>query len=431
MKRRTSGEESFIVRLAAAALVALVCVTAAACREAGEELSATPRTLRDVPSERLSFRFEPDAKEEALPERLRAAVAEEPLAAIKADFEGRRGNTEALIRTVPDPTGQRALAVYGTSETQTDFRLDLYSADGQFIRNVLPKDLTGVFPSEVAWSPDGQSIAFLGVRNPALAAPTPPPDTPDPLTVPDPGAVAADPNATPTPASPLIPSVPVYKTEQLYVGDRDGFNLRPLTAREGLIYFQLAWSPDGRALAALACKEDEWAARRAQSLLPAGRPRIVTLEGQERLLDDRLTEVAPSWSPDASKVATAFEYDVAVYDAEGSAPTGAALPLREPLRASSVEYDARIFKKTDANNANGATQTNTAQPAASPAASPALSPATEQVLNSFNPFIRVEWVEPETLYAQTAFVRYYAEEPVTTYARWHVVKIYPQPVVVK
>lgn len=413
--------------MTAVLLLVLLCLLAAACRQAQDALSVSPRSLRDVPAERLAFRFEPDVKEESLPERLKAGEAEqEPLASVKADFEGRRGNTEALIRTVPDPAGQRVLAVYGTSETETDFKIDLYSVDGQFIRNVLPNDLTGVFPSEVAWSPDGQAIAFVGVRNPALQpSPTPPPDTPAPLTI-DPALppVANPDDPTPTPG-PIIPSVPTFKTEQVYVGNRDGFDLRPLTTREGLIYFQLAWSPDGQAIAALACKEDEWDLPTKEGRQHAGRPRVVTLEGQERLLDDRLTDVSPSWSPDASKVATAYDFDVAVYDAGGGAPTGAALPLREPLQTASVEYDARLFKKPDANsnNSNGATVNASAPPQGE----------QPRVLNSFNPVVRVEWVEPETLFVQTAFVRFYRGEPVpvTTYPRWHVLKLYPQAAVVK
>ena len=59
----------------------------------------------------------------------------------------------------------------------------------------------------------------------------------------------ANPSRTPT-AAPLIPSTQTFRTEQVYVGDRDGYNLRPITAREGLIYFKLAWSPDGQQVAA-------------------------------------------------------------------------------------------------------------------------------------------------------------------------------------
>ena len=85
--------EGFARKAAVALLLLSACLPFGACKEAGEALSVTPRSLRDVPAERLAFRFEPDAKEETLPERLKAAEAEEPLASVKADFEGRRGNT--------------------------------------------------------------------------------------------------------------------------------------------------------------------------------------------------------------------------------------------------------------------------------------------------------------------------------------------------
>jgi hypothetical protein len=402
------------LRAAALLLLSAALLAAPACKSIRETtgLSVTPKSLRDVPAERLAFRFEPDAAEEKLPEHLRRDEAEEPAAAIRSAFETQRPS-DALIRTVVDPQGQRALALYGTSETDTDFRIDLYSTAGQFIRNVLPADLTGVFPEEVAWSPDGSSIVFSGVRTPT-PQPTPEPSDAAPAPpdlAPSPG-VAGPTDAQPTPTTaPIIPSTQTFRTEQVYVGDRDGYNLRPLTAREGLIYFKLAWSPDGQAIAALACKEDEWAAQRREGFPHAGRPRLVTLEGQERLLDDRATSVAPSWSPDGSKLATAFEYDVAVYDAGGGHPTGAGLSLREPLRAASAEYDARVFKKGE------------------PAAQQKQQQPSEAVLISLNPFVRLEWVEPETIYAQTAFVHIYHDEPVFKYPRWHVIHISPQAAV--
>lgn len=419
------------------ALLALACV-AVGCKQVRETTglgSVEPKTLRDVPAERLAFRFEPDVGEEGLPERLRKDDAEEPVPAIKTAFETQRTG-DALIRTVVDPTGQRALALYGTSETDTDFRIDLYSTDGQFIRNILPADLTGVFREEVAWSPDGQSIIFSGIRNPAALKPTPMPETEAPAP-PDISQPAPDASPLPTPTvAPLIASVQAFRTEQIYVGDRDGYNLRPLTSREGLIYFKFVWSPDGRAVSALACKEDEYEARFKGGLLPAGRPRVITLEGAERLLDDRLTDVAPVWSPDGSKIATAFDYDVAVYDATGGQPTGGGLALREPLRAASVEYDARVFKKAEPQQSGGA-QTKTAQAnkqtnAAKQGATPdAAQTPGEPVLISLNPFVRLDWAEPETIYAQTAFVRFYSNDPLPTfkYTRWHVVRIYPQTAV--
>jgi hypothetical protein len=399
-------------------LAAALCL-AQGCRQVKEAtgLSVVPKSLRDVPAERLAFRFEPDLAEEKLPEHLRRDEPEEPAAAIRSAFETQRPS-DALIRTVADPTGMRALVLYGTNTTDTDFRIDLYNTTGQFIRNVLPPDLTGVFPAEVAWSPDGASILFIGVRTPTPeagptpsdAAPAPPELSPSPAA----GVTPEAPQAEPT-AAPLIPSTQTFRTEQVYVGDRDGYNLHPLTAREGLIYFKLAWSPDGRAVAALACKEDEWEAQRREGNPHAGRPRVVTLEGQERLLDDRATPVEPVWSPDASKVATAFEYDVAVYDAGGRAPTGAGLSLREPLRAASADYDARVFKK--------------AEPKATPQGAAPRQQPSEAVLISMNPFVRLEWVEPETIYAQTAFVHIYHDEPVFKYPRWHVIHVSPQAAV--
>jgi hypothetical protein len=353
------------------------------------------------------------------PHRVRAAAAP-PLSGVRTDFETRR-SSDALLRTVLDPRGQRALALYATGQTETDFRIDLYSAEGQFVRNVLPPDLTGVFPAEVAWSPDGERIAFSGIRTPtAQVGPTPdaPPSDPVAPPVSDPSVVVE----TPTPAA-SIPSVQVFQTEQIYVGDRDGFNLRPVTQRPGLVYFQFAWSPDGQALAALACREDEWNARRDEGKLPAGRPRLITLEGQERLLDDRLTDVAPVWSPDGSKVATAFDYDVAVYDVLGSAPTAGGFPLGDPLRAASAEYDARVFKKSEA-----APVGKSESPPGGAAPGGGDAPVADAVLISHNPFVRLEWVAPETLYAQTAYVRFFRNEPAPTfkYQRWHVLHLSPQ-----
>lgn len=410
-RRRRGG------RRAAALLLAALLAVAPACQSIRETtgLSVVPKSLRDVPAERLAFRFEPDVAEDKLPEYLRRDEPAEPADAIRTAFEKQRRD-DALIRTVVDPSGMRALALYSTSATDTDFRIDLYNSTGQFIRNVLPADLTGVFPEEVEWSPDGAGIVFSGVRTPTPQAT---PETPALAPVP-PGILSKDPglppaegtaDAQPAPtAAPIIPSTQVFRTEQVYVGDRDGYNLRPVTAREGLIYFKLAWSPDGQAIAALACKEDEWEAQRREGFPHAGRPRLITLDGQERLLDDRTTPVEPAWSPDGSKLATAFEYDVAVYDAGGRAPTGAGLSLRESLHAASVEYDARVFKK--------------GEPAAQSQAQP-----SEAVLISMNPFVRLEWVEPETVYAQTAFVHIYHDEPVFKYPRWHVLHVSPQATV--
>jgi hypothetical protein len=411
--------------LVACALFVVVC-GAAGCRSVGEKLGISavrPRALRDVPAARLAFRLEPDISEELLPENLKLDAPEELLATVKTQFETNRKD-EALLRTVVSPDGQRALALYdpgGGQPAENTFRIDLYGADGMFVRNILPQNLEGITLAAVAWSPDAQWIAFIGRERPnATPSPTPPDELP-------PAPPVFDPNASPVPTpsvAPLIAPVPAFRTDQIYVADRNGENLRPLTTREGLIYLNLAWSPDSRALAALACRQDELDARMNEGKEFVGRPRIIErADGKERLLDDQLMDAPPVWSPDSSKVATAFETDVAIYDAVGNAPTGARLPLRDPLLNASAAYDATKLKRAVPPAANGKAQT--ANDASAPGASASGTPI------SFNPVIRLEWLQPETLLVRTGFVRYYqnSPDPVRSYLRWHVLHLSPQAVV--
>jgi len=187
-----------------------------------------------------------------------------------------------------------------------------------------------------------------------------------------------------------------------------------------LIYFYFVWAPDGHALAALACKEDEWNARERQFKLPAGRPRLIALDGSERLLDDMLTEALPVWSPDGSKVATAFDSDIAIYDAGGKTPTQARVPLGDQLIAASVLYEQKTATKKASNN-----NTNSAA-SSTPAASHAST-----VPPSFNPIVRLDWRAPETLYFQTAFVRLMPNETINTFQRWHVLNLSAQAAILK
>jgi hypothetical protein len=207
--------------------------------------------------------------------------------------------------------------------------------------------------------------------------------------------------------------VQVFNTEQIYICNRDGYDLKPLSSREGLIYFYSSWAPDSHAIVALACRESEWDARERDFKLPIGRPRLINLDGTERLLDDNLTEALPVWSPDASKVATAFDADVKIYDAATSQPTQAIIKLREPLITASRKHEEQ-----SAANQN---QTTTPPSATSSSSIPA----------SFNPIVRLEWAAPETLYFQTAYIRIIPNDPITTFQRWHLLTLSAQAAILR
>jgi hypothetical protein len=368
------------------------------CKNVVDRQNVVPRVLRDVPARNLAYRLSADVS----PPSADVDDTLDKFAAVANDFSTKRKD-EALLRTVVSPDGRRVLALYGTAdEPGSTFRIDLYSSEGQFLRNLIPPDLSCVFPETVTWSPDGNFINFIAHRR-VLPSPSPtPPNEPEP----EPGAPAPSPSI-----APLFAPVASFNTEQIYICNRDGYDLKPLTAREGLIYFYFVWAPDGHAMAALACKEDEWNARELQHKLPAGRPRVIAPDGTERLLDDALTDALPVWSPDASKLATAFDTDVAIYDAGGKTPTQARLPLRDQLLAASVAYD----QKTTVRKANANTQTT----------------SSSSVPASFNPIVRLDWRRPETLYFQTAYVLLMPNETINTFQRWHMLNISAQAAVLK
>jgi hypothetical protein len=386
-------------------------VAATGCQSVTERRNVRPLVLRDVPAQRLAYRFEADT---GLPAGIKIDDTSDKIEAIQNDFNSRRPD-DALLRTVRSPDGQRALALYGTEdETSPAFRIDIYAADGKFLRNLIPPDLSCAFAETVAWSSDGNFIAFIAHKR---VRPTP---TPTP-----PGAEPPQPaEGLPAPSvGPAFPAVQVFNTEQIYVCNRDGFDLKPVTTRDGLIYFYFSWAPDNHALAALACKEDEWDARERQFKLPAGRPRLITLEGKERLIDDQSTEALPVWSADSSKVATAFDSDVAIYDAATNKPTQARLPLREALIAASVTYEEKTSSRKE-KSGEGKKPGTTAKPNA-------VGSRQVSLPDSFNPIVRLEWPTPETLYIETAYVRLMPNEPINTFQRWHRLLLSPQAAVLK
>jgi hypothetical protein len=379
-----------------------------ACRSDSEAQRVRPRQLRDVPAQRLAFAFTADVEP---PPGVNAEEARK-IPAIQQDFDSRRKDDAlVLLRTVTSPDGQRALALYSTQdESSTTFHLDLYSADGQFLRNLTPPDLAVVFQDSVVWSSDSSRIAFVARR--AQAQPTPTPAEVEP--------VLPLPTESPLPSPSVMPAfapIATFTTEQIYLCNRDGYDLAPLTTREGLIYFALAWAPDNHALAALACKENEWIAREREYKAPAGRPRVVSIDGQERLLDDELAEAPPVWSPDSSKVATAFGVDIGIYDAAGKAPTQARITLRERLVTASAAFEEKSITQKPSESPGKANSVPTSSPPASP-----------EVPASFNPIVRIEWPTPEKLFVETAYVSL-RSELIKTYSRWHSLTLSPQAVV--
>jgi hypothetical protein len=376
-------------------------LSALSCRTDSEQQRLRPRQLRDVPARRLAFSFQADV---SAPPNLPADEATR-IPAIQKDFDTRRQD-DALLRTVASPDGLRALALYGTvDEPTTTFRIDLYSTDGTFIRNVTPPSLAVVFQDSVAWSRDSNLIALVGRRSASAAAAQASPTPLEPEDI----LPTGTPLPTPTPA-PLFAPLDVFNTEQVYICDRDGYALRPLTNRDGLIYFGLSWAPDSHALVALACKESEWDAREKAFKTPAGRPRLIMPDGSERLLDDELADAPPVWSPDSSKVAASFGVDIGVYDALGKTPTQARISLRERLLTASAEFDAKSAGKKKADESANKPVTQSDAPV------------------SFNPIVRLEWPTDDRLYAETAYISV-RSELIKTFGRWHLVTLSAQAAV--
>ena len=399
--------------------ILLTLVFAAGCKSVIERQDVRPRVLRDVPARNLAYRLAPDI---SLPSNLNPDEVPDKDVNIANAFAAQREN-DALLRTIASPDGKRLLALYGTAEEpSSSFRIDLYSSDGVFLRNLIPPDISCLFPETVAWSPDGRYITFIA-RKRVSPSPTPtPPNQPEPDPLASPEASAS--------VAPLFPPVTSFNTEQIYICNRDGYDLKPLTSREGLIYFYFAWAPDSHALIALARKEDEWNAREQQFKLPAGRPRLITPDGNERLLDDTMTDALPVWCPDASKIATAFDTDIAIYDAGGNTPTQGRIPLGEQLIAASVSYEEKSGTKKAGANASPtpASSSGTSTPVASTPGASSSNPAAPP---SFNPIVTLQWPTPETLYFKTAYVRVMRSETINTFQRWHQLNLSAQAAVLK
>jgi hypothetical protein len=381
-------------------------------------------TLRDVPAVRLSFRYEADIPAPVLP-----AVADEELnAAVRSDFDSNRQN-DLLARTVVSPNKQRVLVAFRREgDPENTYRLDMYAGDGRFLRRVSPDSLAVAFPDSIVWSPDSSGVAFVALTREGGQSLSTLPSNANVSATPAPDANVNS-NSEPTPETrtagtpePQAPAnVLAFRTEQIYLCSSEGTELKPLTQNEGLIYYYLVWSPDGSALAALAARADEWrylmslAAQSGEKFSPVGRPRVIEKNGRERALDDAPTKVYPVWSADSAKVAVAYDKppQIRIYDAVGTAPTQAAIPLRNPLLISSQAFDRA--KAAEAGEAVANTDAN-----ANSNPLPSTLP-DESTLVSYQPIVRLEWSADSLLYFQTGYVREYVNESENRYSslRWH------------
>jgi hypothetical protein len=430
-----------------AVLFATLAFSFGCSRTATEGPAASPSSLAEVSAVRLNFRYEADVPP---PEPTKGQTAEERNPAVQADFDANRVQ-ELLDKTLTSPDGQRVLAVYHLAgDGPSEFRLDMYTANGQLLRKITADTMAVHFPDTIRWSPDSSTLAFVAMvrgisvdttaETPATDPETSVASTPNQNTAPTPAdspdenanvdTNAAQPAAAETPAAPT--GILTFRTEQIYICDADGAGARAITQNEGLIYFYYVWSPDSSMLAAVAAKSIEWryledrANLGGEIFVPVGRPRVIEKNGRERRLDDALTAVQPVWSPDSSKIACAFDNQVRIYDAAGNTPTQAAIPLRNHLLISSQAYDREQAAKLEAiapTDANGVPATNTN------ASAPTTLP-DERTLVSYNPIVALNWTADDLLYFQTAYIKRMKNDAdsVTSFPRWHRLVLSPQVV---
>ncbi|MEO6656281.1 MAG: hypothetical protein ABIO36_09390 [Pyrinomonadaceae bacterium] len=425
------------MRIVLGILVGAVLIISGCQNNVFQPQNAAPPTLGTVPAVRLNFRFEAD-----VPAPSAAATAgEERNAAVQADFDASR-SFELLDRTVASPDKKHVLAVYHhIADIPTEFRLDMYSPDGKLLKKLTSDAMAVHFPDTIVWSPDSSALAFVamiraGQINSGTASA--PPGIANPGTNPqvpaagntntageDANLDAASPTPVPAPTVAAPTGILTFRTEQIYTCGADGGNVKPLTENEGLIYFYYAWSPDSLMLVALAATAREWkyleivTGSKGETMVPQGRPRIIEKNGRERRLDDNMTVVRPVWSPDSTKVAAAFDTQIRIYDANGTNPTQAAIPLRNQLLISSQAYDHDQQRKLLAANTNA--DANVPANTPPPDSQPLSTLPDEKLLVSYNPIVEIAWTADDLLYLQTAYVKRMKNEAdsVRSFSRWH------------
>lgn len=396
------------------------------CQKEQQPQNADRPAIKDVPSVRLNYKFEGDIPAPEV--SAGKTVSEERDASVQADFDANR-QLELLDRTLPSPDKKKIIAIYHRiSDVLSEYRIDLYSPDGTLQKKLTSETMAVHFPDTIVWSPDSSSLAFVAMMRTGVSdiagltssSAVPQADgNSNSLDGSDMEVQATQKPIAPTPAAPT--GILTFRTEQIYICAGDGSGLKPVTENEGLIYFYYAWSPDSSMLAALATTAREWkyldivAASKNELMVPSGRLRIIEKNGRERRLDDNLTAVRPVWSPDSTKVAAAFDTQIRIYDAAGTNPTQAAIPLRNQLLISSQAYDREQQRLASNSDVNG--QANAGPESAQPLS--ALPDPKDLV--SFNPIVDIQWPADDLVYLKTAYVKRMKNEAdnVTSFARWH------------
>ena len=413
-----------------------------------EPREVTVVALRGVPAQYLNYRFETDVQ--APEQKTDTTQMEERNKTIQEDFDQNRPK-EVLDRTITAPDKNHILAVYRKiGDVPSEFRLDMYSANGKPIRKITPEEMAIHFPGTIVWSPDSKNLVFIAMvregQEPGFFAKEKPRATPLPVSTVNNSNSASGGAEAPMSGSPEPPKkVPAFRTEQIYICGSDGSNVKPLTQKEGLIYFYAVWAPDSSALVALASPFTEWRIRESQMaqagerFLPTGRPRLIEKNGQERLLDDYLTAVHPIWSPDSSKVAVAFDKHVRLYDAIGEMPTQAGIPVEKALLLASKTYEENLKKEEknvnlqESGNVNDANEKNEDLKANSNTNlnAPASTLSDADTPASFNPIIDFVWEQDTNLYLKTGYVKNYIDNEVAnrqSFIRWHKLTLSPQDI---
>jgi hypothetical protein len=183
-----------------------------------------PLVMHDVPANRLAFRFQADT---GLPAGMKSEEVSEKVESIVKYFNTNRTN-DALLRTVPSPIGGVFCALRYGGRSRRSFHRSLcrrWKLSAQPDAAISP-----AFSDAVAWSPDGNFITFIAHRSTrATPSPTPAADAVRLCRWLRPAAHGAGGEAV---SRPNFAPVPLFITEQIYVANRDGYDLKPLTSRK-------------------------------------------------------------------------------------------------------------------------------------------------------------------------------------------------------